>query len=220
MYARRTPTSAAIRAGDAPKNPTVKIRFLVGTLSVAFIQGLQGPDPKHWQAASLMKHFLANENENGRSHSSSDFGERLFREYYSVPFRMGFEQGGSRAVMAAYNSWNGTPMMIHPVLKEVMMKEWGNDGIICTDGGALGLLITEHKSFPDKEHGAVAAVKAGINHFLDKYKDDLTKALRDGLITEADMDAASRTCSVFICGWANSIPPDRPLCENRKRNQR
>ena len=41
--------------------------YLVGTMSVAFIHGLQGPDPKHWQAASLMKHFLANENENGRS---------------------------------------------------------------------------------------------------------------------------------------------------------
>jgi beta-glucosidase len=164
--------------------------FLVGTLTVAFAQGLQGPDPKHWQAASLMKHFLANENENGRSYSSSDFGERLFREYYSVPFRMGFEEGGSGAVMAAYNSWNGVPMMIHPVLKDVMIKEWHNDGLICTDGGALGLLITAHKSFPDKERGAAAAVKAGINHFLDTYKDDLSKALRDGLVTEADMDAA------------------------------
>jgi len=164
--------------------------FLVGSLTVAFAQGLQGPDPKHWQAASLMKHFLANENENGRASSSSDFGERLFREYYSAPFRMGFEEGGSRAVMAAYNSWNGIPMMIHPVLKDVMIKEWHNDGLICTDGGALGLLITAHKSFPDKEHGAAAAVKAGINHFLDTYKDDLTKALRDGLVTEADMDAA------------------------------
>ena len=67
--------------------------FLVGTLTVAFARGLQGPDPKHWQAASLMKHFLANENEDGRAHTSSDFDERLFREYYSVPFRMGFEAG-------------------------------------------------------------------------------------------------------------------------------
>jgi beta-glucosidase len=166
--------------------------YLVGTMAVAFIRGLQGPDPKHWLAASLMKHFLANENENGRSYTSSDFDERLFREYYSVPFRMGFEQGGSRAVMAAYNSWNGTPMMIHPVLKEVMVKEWGNDGIICTDGGALGLLITDHKSFPDKEHGSAVAVKAGINRFLDEHKPDLTKALKDGLLTEADMDASLR----------------------------
>ena len=164
--------------------------YLVGTLTVAFVQGLQGPDLKHWQAASLMKHFLANENEDGRTFTSSDFDERLFREYYSVPFRMGFEQGGSRAVMAAYNSWNGTPMLIHPVLKDVMIKEWGNDGIICSDGGALGLLITSHKSFADKEHGVAAAVKAGINNFLDTYKPDLAKALKDGLLTEADMDAS------------------------------
>jgi len=166
--------------------------YLVGTMSVAFIHGLQGPDPRHWQAASLMKHFLANENENGRTYTSSDFDERLFREYYSVPFRMGFEQGGSRAAMAAYNSWNGTPMMINPILRDVMIKEWGNDGIICTDGGALGLLITAHKSFPDKEHGSAAAVKAGINRFLDIYKPDLSRALKDGLLTEADMDASLR----------------------------
>ena len=164
--------------------------FLVGTLTVAFAQGLQGPDPKHWQAASLMKHFMANENENGRTHTSSDFDERLFREYYSVPFRMGFEEGGSRAVMASYNAWNGTPMTVNPVLKNVMIKEWGNNGLICTDGGALGLLITSHKAFPDKEHGSAAAVKAGINHFLDTYIPDLTKALKDGLVSEADMDAA------------------------------
>src|ERR1039457_1876707 len=164
--------------------------FLAGTLTVAFAQGLQGPDPKHWQAASLMKHFLANENEEGRSYTSSDFDVRLFREYYSAPFRMGFEEGGSRAVMAAYNSWNGTPMLIHPVLKDVMIREWGNDGLICSDGGALGLLITAHKSFVDKEHGVAAAVKAGINNFLDTYMDDLRKALRDGLLTEADMDAS------------------------------
>jgi len=164
--------------------------YLVGTMTVSFIQGLQGPDPLHWQAASLMKHFLANENEKDRASSSSDFDERLFREYYSVPFRMGFEQGGSRAVMASYNSWNGTPMMINPVLKDVVIKEWGNDGIICTDGGALGLLITAHKSFPDKEQGSAAAVKAGINRFLDEFQPELAKALKDGLLTEADMDAS------------------------------
>src|ERR1017187_3238091 len=166
--------------------------YLVGTMAVAFIHGLQGPDPIHWQAASLMKHFLANENEDGRTYTSSNFDARLFREYYSVPFRMGFEQGGSRAVMAAYNSWNGTPMMINPVLKDVVIKEWGNDGIIYTDGGALGLLITAHHAYPDKEHGVAAAIKAGINHFLDTYKDDLNKALKDGLVTEADIDAVEK----------------------------
>jgi beta-glucosidase len=166
--------------------------YMVGTMVVAFAQGLQGPDSKHWLSSSLMKHFLANENEDTRSSSSSDFDERLFREYYSVPFRMGFEQGGSRAVMASYNGWNGVTMMVNPVLKDVMVKEWGNDGIICTDGGALGLLITAHHAYPDKEHGVAAAIKAGINHFLDTYKDDLNKALKDGLVTEADIDSVEK----------------------------
>jgi beta-glucosidase len=65
--------------------------YLVGTMAVAFIRGLQGPDPRHWLAASLMKPVLANENENGRSYTSSDFDGRLFREYYTIPFRMAFE---------------------------------------------------------------------------------------------------------------------------------
>jgi beta-glucosidase len=103
---------------------------------------------------------------------------------------MGFEQGGSRAVMASYNAWNGTPMLVHPVLKDVMIKEWGNDGLICSDGGALGLLVFAHKKFPDKEHAVAAAVKGGVNNFLDRYIDDLRKALKDGLLSEADLDAS------------------------------
>src|SRR6478735_1337395 len=47
--------------------------FLTGSLAAAMVHGLQGDDPKYWQAASLMKHLLANSNENGRSSSSSDF---------------------------------------------------------------------------------------------------------------------------------------------------
>ncbi|HEU5351928.1 MAG TPA: glycoside hydrolase family 3 C-terminal domain-containing protein [Terracidiphilus sp.] len=181
--------------------------YLVGTMTVGFIHGLQGPDQKHWQAASLMKHFLANENEDGRTHSSSDFSERLFREYYSVPFRMGFEQGGSRAVMAAYNAWNGIPMMIHPVLKNVMVKEWGNDGLICTDGGALGLLITAHKTFPTREQGAAAAVKAGINSFLDFYQPDLAKAVKDGLVSETQMDAVLKNLLRVYLRLGEMDPP-------------
>lgn len=47
-------------------------------MTVAFIKGLQGDDPKYWRTASLMKHFLANSNEDSRDSSSSDFDARLF----------------------------------------------------------------------------------------------------------------------------------------------
>ena len=65
--------------------------FFDGTMVSAFVKGIQGDDPKCWRTASLMKHFLANSNEHNRYGSSSDFDERLFREYYSAPFRMGFD---------------------------------------------------------------------------------------------------------------------------------
>lgn len=167
--------------------------YLTGTLAVAFIKGLQGDDPRYWQAAALMKHFLANSNENGRGHTSSDFDERLFREYYSVPFRRGIEEGGSRAFMASYNKVNGVPMAVNPMLDMVARREWGQSGIICTDGGAMRQLVTEHKAFPDFEHAAAAVVKAGIGQFLDDYREPVKAALKDGLLTERDVDRVLRT---------------------------
>lgn len=71
-----------------------------------------------------MKHFLANSNENSRDRSSSDFDDRLFREYYSVPFRMGVTEGGSRAYMASYNRVNGIPQTVSAMLRNITIAEW------------------------------------------------------------------------------------------------
>ena len=162
--------------------------FLVGTLAVGFIHGLQGHDPKYWQTAALMKHFLANSNEDGRDGSSSDFDERLFHEYYSVPFRMGIELGGSNAFMTSYNAWNKIPMTASPVLKNIAMKDWGFNGIICTDAGALTNMVTRHHYSADIDQAVAAALHAGINQFLDKYRDGVHGALDKKLIDESVLD--------------------------------
>jgi beta-glucosidase len=165
--------------------------FFNGTMVVSFIEGLQngpqGSDTKYWQAAALLKHFLANSNENKRTSSSSEFDQRLFWEYYSVPFRMGFLEGGAKGVMASYNAWNGTPMAINPILKSIVIKDWGVD-VLSSDGGAVKLLVTDHKRFPTQKDAVVACLKAGINQFLDQYKDETKAALKDGSITEAEID--------------------------------
>ena len=93
-----------------------------------------------------MKHFLANSNETTRGSSSSDFDERLFREYYSLPFRMGF-LAGARSVMAAYNAMNRVPMTVNDVLRDVVVDEWGVDGIISSDARAIPLMVSGHKFF-------------------------------------------------------------------------
>ena len=166
--------------------------FFNGTLVVAYIKGLQGNNPKYWTTAALMKHFLANSNENGRDSSSSNFDERLFREYYSVPFRMGIIEGGSRAYMASYNKVNGIPQTVSPMLNNVTVAEWGQDGIICTDGGAYKLLVTAHKYYKTPAEAAAACIKAGINQFLDTHKPGTLEAINQKLITEADIDKVLR----------------------------
>ncbi len=166
--------------------------FFNGTMTVAFVKGLQGNNSKYWQTASLMKHFLANSNEDGRTYTSSDFDERLWREYYALPFQMGVVEGGSRAYMAAYNKVNGIPAMVHPMLKNITQKEWGQNGIICTDGGAFKLLLSDHKYYADKYLGAAAAIKAGINQFLDEFVDGVYGALSNGYLKEKDLDEVLR----------------------------
>ena len=167
--------------------------YFNGSMVVAMVKGLQGDDPKYWLTASLMKHFLANSNEDGRGGSSSDFDARLLREYYSVPFRMGVLEGGSRAYMAAYNAMNHIPMTVNPILKEITIKEWGQDGIICTDAGSLRNMIDPklHNYYKTNAEGAAASVKAGINQFLESpglYRPAAKEAIEKNLLTEKDID--------------------------------
>jgi beta-glucosidase len=165
--------------------------FLAGTMAVAFIKGLQGDDPRYWQAAALLKHFVANSNEDGRTRSSSNFDQRLFWEYYSVPFRMGFEEGGAKAIMTSYNAWNGVPMVVNPIVKSIVIKQWQAD-VVSSDDSAVKYLVTQHHVSPTQRQAVVASLKAGINQFLDEYKDETRAALKDGEITEAQIDALLR----------------------------
>jgi beta-glucosidase len=166
--------------------------FLNGSLVYSIVRGMQGDDPKYWRSASLLKHFLANSNEDGRDSSSSNFDERLWREYYSVPFRMGIMEGGARAFMAAYNAYEGIPCGANPMLRKITVDEWGNDGIICTDGGAMRQMVTAHHYYPDVAHAVAGTLKAGITKYLENCRPGLEVAMRKKLVTERDIDQAVR----------------------------
>ena len=162
--------------------------YLTGEMVTAMVRGLQGNNPNYWRTASLMKHFLANSNEFGRSETSSNFDDALFREYYSYPFMRGITKGGSNALMTAYNAYNGIPCTIHPILKNILMKEWKFDGMIITDGGAFQQLKSTHKKFDKMEDAAKACINAGTTRFLDDYKTALTDAIAKGLVTEKELE--------------------------------
>ena len=169
--------------------------FFTGTMAVAFIKGMQGDDPKYWQAASLMKHFLANSNETTRGSSSSDFDEQLLRDYYSAPFRMGFVEGGAKSFMASYNAWNHVPMTVNPVLRSLAVKEWGADGIISSDALAVELMVNPRHYYKTQEQALAEAIKAGIGQvlaFLFNIPKLAKQGVDDHLLSEADIDAALR----------------------------
>ena len=111
--------------------------------------------------------------------------------------------------MASYNAWNKIPMTANPIIPNVVIKDWGVDGVICTDAGSLGNMVRAHRYYPDLAHGAAGAIKAGINQFLDQYEAPTRDALTQNLLTEADIEKVIKgTFRVFIrLGLLD--PPDR-----------
>lgn len=162
--------------------------FLAGELTSAEVRGIQGPDPKYWRGASLMKHFLANSNEDGRDHTDSQFDEEQFRDYYAYAFWKGVKDGGARSLMTAYNKYNGVPCSAHSFIQEILVGEWGMDGTITNDGGALRLLVDSHKYAPDMKEGARICVEAGITRFLDNVYKDVLELVAEGGISQEVLD--------------------------------
>jgi len=97
-------------------------------------------------------------------------------------------------------------------MKDVTINEWGLNGIICTDGGALEHLVNSHKAFPNLETAAAACIKAGINVFLDGvHASAIRKALEEKMLTEADLDAVLRgVVRVWIKLGFLDNSPDNP----------
>ena len=166
--------------------------YLVGTMAVAFVRGLQGDDPHYWLTAALVKHFMANSNEDGRGGSSSNFDARLLHEYYAAPFRMAVEQGGANAIMASYNAVNGIPMTANPLFKSLLIGQWGFNGLIDTDRGAVTNMVTEHKYFHTMDEAVAGAIHIGVNQFLNGYEEQVHADLEKNLVQESEIDANLR----------------------------
>ena len=83
-------------------------------------------------------------------------------------------------------------MAVNPILKSMTVAEWHENGIICTDGGAMTQLVTTHATLSSLDAAAATAVHAGINQFLDRQRQPVRDALQHGLLVEADIDAALR----------------------------
>jgi beta-glucosidase len=166
--------------------------FLTATMGSAFVKGLQGNDPHYLKAAATAKHFAVHSGpEATRDKFDAKVDEKDFRETYLYAFHA-LVGNGVESVMAAYNRINGVPNAVNKqLLTEILRTEWGFKGHVVTDCGALDDVFETHKYLPGPVETAAAAIKAGINLDCSSVlQDDCIKAVKQGLLTEKEIDAA------------------------------
>lgn len=166
--------------------------LLTSEMGVAFVKGLQGDNPYYLKLVATPKHFVANNEENRRADGSAEVDEVSLREYYFPAFRAAVVQGKAVSFMGAYNALNGVPCCANPfLLTDVLRGEWGFDGVVMSDGSAIGNIANKHKFRSSLAEGAAAALLAGCDMSLrDEYGKGLRQAFEQGLIRESDIDRA------------------------------
>ncbi len=166
--------------------------YLLGELAKGFVRGLQGDHERYLLTASTLKHFVANNNENDRETTSSNFDDRNLHEYYLIPFREAIVNGNAQSFMTAYNLINGVPATITPLLRDLVIGQWGFDGMICTDAFAMQNLYEYQAVVGNLPEAAAAAIQAGQSVILASDRDAVAGAYEQGLVTLEQVDASLR----------------------------
>ncbi|MDT0609557.1 glycoside hydrolase family 3 C-terminal domain-containing protein [Streptomyces lancefieldiae] len=171
---------------------------LTSAIATAYTRGLRGDHPTYWRTAPVLKHWLAHNNETDRDTSSSSVRPRVLNEYDLRAFRETVEAGAVAGVMPAYNLVNGRPNHVSPYLGR-HLRAWSDDDLlVCSDAGAPSNLVDSEHYFDTHEEATAAALRAGVDSFTDHGTDSskivarVRGALEQGLLTEADIDAAVR----------------------------
>src|SRR5580693_849186 len=115
--------------------------YLTGRMAVAYVRGLQGDDIDHLKVASTLKHFAVYNVESGRQHNSAVVDDRNLMEFFLPHWKAGIMEGHAQSVMSSYNAINGVPDAVnHHLLTDILRGQWGFDGFVTDDLGAVGLL--------------------------------------------------------------------------------
>ena len=166
--------------------------YLTSRLGVAFVKGLQGDHPAYLKTVATIKHFVANNEENNRFSSSSQIPTKQLYEYYFPAYEACVKEADVQSVMTAYNAFNGVPPSgSRWLLGEVLRKEWGFDGFVVSDCGAIGVMNWQHRVVNSLEEAAALGVNSGCDFECGTtYKEKLVQAVKQGLISEATIDQA------------------------------
>lgn len=166
--------------------------FLVSQISRGFIQGLMGGDPTYLKTVPCGKHFIANNTEFNRHSGSSDMDDRDMREFYLQPYRTLILNNSLPAIMTAYNAVNGVPMSASTLLVDsIARKTYGLEGYVTGDCGAISDMLRGHNYAKSEPEATAMGLTVGVDTDCGGvYQVSALDALKQGLVTEADIDRA------------------------------
>ena len=168
--------------------------YLTSRLGVAFVKGLQGNDPRYFKVIATPKHYAVHSGPEPERHSfDAKSDERDLRETYLPAFRATIVEGQAYSVMCAYNRTNTEPCCTSKkLMTDILRGEWKFGGYVVSDCGAIDDIYLRHKYLKTEAEASALAVKAGTDLTCGREYRSLIQAVKDGLITEAEIDVSVR----------------------------
>jgi len=175
--------------------------FHTGRMGMAVVRGLQGPeDSKYDKAHACAKHFAVHSGPEWNRHSfdAKDISPRDLWETYLPAFKDLVQKTKVKEVMCAYNRYEGDPCCgSDRLLMQILREEWGFEGIVVSDCGAIRDFFMEghHETHKDRADASAAAVLSGTDLECGSSYKGLVDAVKNGQIKESDIDRA--VCRLF-----------------------
>ncbi len=166
--------------------------WLVQTLAVETIRGMQGDNPKYLKTVACAKHFICNDTDSDRMYANATPDHRSFWEYYTRGFEAAVTRGHVFSVMAAYNELWGIPCPAnHMLLTGILRDRWGFKGYVVSDCDAIANIYTTHHYVETGAEASAAAIKAGSDLNCGRtLQNFLMASIRSNLVSEAEVRAA------------------------------
>ena len=175
--------------------------FHTAQMGMAVVRGLQGPeDSKYDKAHACAKHFAVHSGPEWNRHSfdAKNINPRDLWETYLPAFKDLVQKNKVKEVMCAYNRYEGDPCCgSDRLLIRILREEWGFDGIVVSDCGAIRDFFMEghHETHKDRADASAAAVLSGTDLECGSSYKGLVDAVKNGQIKESDIDRA--VCRLF-----------------------
>ncbi|MBN1887583.1 MAG: glycoside hydrolase family 3 C-terminal domain-containing protein [Thermoflexales bacterium] len=170
--------------------------YLTARLAVHFIQGLQGDDPRYLKTVATAKHFAVHSGPEKKRHTfDAVVSQRDLRMTYLPAFEACMVEGKAHSIMGAYNRVNGEACCASPsLLQEILRDEWGFEGYVVADCGAIDDIYSNHRLVKTAAEAAALAVKngcdleCGCTYGIPCDYGQLSKAVEQGLLTEEELN--------------------------------